>query len=83
MVDTEGAKAIEAAAKMTEDRVKAGDWAMATQMWAYTTSVVQQKTHNIDFFNILEKIQKHSSPYYELSPQNATQLDAGIYLSAR
>lgn len=79
MVDTEGAKKIEAAAKMTQDKVDAGKWTEATQLWGYTERVIQQEAHNVDFYNILEKIKRSSSWFsMDLTPESAMHLDGGI-----
>ncbi|CAL1686270.1 unnamed protein product [Lasius platythorax] len=72
MVDTEGFKEIDTAAKITKNKVETGEWETATNYWAYTQSVVLETTYNVDFYNILEKI-KYSN--YQLSPQSVLYYD--------
>ncbi|KAJ8667662.1 hypothetical protein QAD02_009325 [Eretmocerus hayati] len=56
LVDTTGLKAIEAAAKKTEQAVKAGLWKQATMLWGITENVINSVTNGIDFYNILTKM---------------------------
>ncbi|KMQ92843.1 retinoid-inducible serine carboxypeptidase, partial [Lasius niger] len=72
MVDTEGFKEIDTAAKITKNKVETDEWKTATNYWAYTQSVVLETTYNVDFYNILEKI-KYSN--YQLSPQSVLYYD--------
>ncbi|EFN79693.1 Retinoid-inducible serine carboxypeptidase [Harpegnathos saltator] len=72
MVDTNGFKEIDDAAKETENKVKTGQWKAATQYWAYTQSVVLTKTYNVDFYNILSKIRKVNS----ITAQDTLSFDA-------
>ncbi|XP_070529256.1 retinoid-inducible serine carboxypeptidase isoform X2 [Cardiocondyla obscurior] len=63
MVDSEGFKAIDNAAQITNKQVENGKWTQATIAWSNTQGVVLQKTHNVDFYNILTK----TSPGYRSS----------------
>ncbi|XP_070160029.1 retinoid-inducible serine carboxypeptidase-like [Polyergus mexicanus] len=72
MIDTEGFKEIEAAANETRDKIKTDQWREATNYWAYTQTIVLEKTYNVDFYNILTK-QKWN--YYHPSPQNILSFD--------
>ncbi|XP_029680616.1 retinoid-inducible serine carboxypeptidase-like isoform X1 [Formica exsecta] len=72
MVDTEGFKEIDAAANETRDKIETGQWREATNYWAYTQTIVLEKTYNVDFYNILTK-QKWN--YYHSSPQNILSFD--------
>lgn len=76
MVDTDGFKGIDAAARMTKEKVETGQWRAATQYWAYTQNAVFQKTYNIDFYNILTKT-SHSGLYH-LPEQDVLSFDGGI-----
>lgn len=78
MIDTEGFKEIETVAKQVEDKVKTDKWQEATNYWAYTQTIVLEKTYNVDFYNILTKRRYLSS--YHLVPQNVLTLDGGIQL---
>ncbi|KAL6263526.1 hypothetical protein P5V15_006315 [Pogonomyrmex californicus] len=55
MVDTEGFKEIDAAARRTKDNVESGRWVEATSSWSNTQGVVLRETYNVDFYNILTK----------------------------
>lgn len=76
MVDTDGFEAINTAAKITKDKVESGQWEAATDYWAYTQSIVLQKTYNVDFYNILTKI--NYSRKNLLSAQNVFSFDKGM-----
>jgi hypothetical protein len=54
LVDQEGHDAIKAEAKLAQDAIDAGDWTLATDYWASTEWVVIEKTHGVDFYNILK-----------------------------
>lgn len=76
MVDTEGFEAINTAAKITKDKVENNQWKAATDYWAYTQSVVLQKTYNVDFYNILTK--RNYSGLNLSSTQDIFFFDKGI-----
>lgn len=76
MVDTEGFKRIDRAAKLAENKVKIGQWEAATQYWAYTQSVVLQNTYNVDFYNILTKITGQRLKH-NLKAQDVLSFDGG------
>lgn len=57
MVDTDGYKAIDQAAQMTKDAVESGKWSRATTLWSFTEGVIARVTNNIDFYNILTKME--------------------------
>lgn len=73
MVDTEGFKKIDAAARITRNSVELNKWTQATLDWSDTQRVVLQKTYNVDFYNILTK---RKSNYH--STQNASSLSRSI-----
>lgn len=80
MIDTEGFKEIDTAAKQVKDKVETDKWQEATNYWAYTQTIVLEKTYNVDFYNILTKRRYLSSCCTHLSPQNVLTLDGGIQL---
>lgn len=57
MVDTEGYQEIHKWALKTKDAVDGGDWTTATTLWGQTENVILRVTGNIDFYNILTKVQ--------------------------
>lgn len=77
MIDTEGFKEIDAAARMTKDKTDTEKWKLATQYWAYTQNVVLEKTCNVDFYNILTK--RRCSHQHYLWAQNVQSIDEGTY----
>jgi hypothetical protein len=54
LVDRNGHDAIQAEAQKAQDAIDAGDWELATDYWASTEWVVIDKTHGVDFYNILK-----------------------------
>jgi len=73
MVDTEGFKKIDAAAQITRNKIELGSWTQATREWAETQQVVLRETYNVDFYNILTKMN-----WYHLSAQNKSFLFTGM-----
>ncbi|KAK9300872.1 hypothetical protein QLX08_006578 [Tetragonisca angustula] len=57
MVDTAGYEKINEAAVKTKNAVDTKQWATATRLWSYTEGVIDQITNNIDFYNILTKME--------------------------
>lgn len=57
MVDTAGYEKINEAALKTKNAVDTKQWATATKLWSYTEGVIAQVTNNIDFYNILTKME--------------------------
>ncbi|KOC63106.1 Retinoid-inducible serine carboxypeptidase, partial [Habropoda laboriosa] len=66
MVDTNGFKKVEHAANMTKDAVKLNEWRTATKLWSYTEGVIAEVTNNIDFYNILTKMEPNYHKQYSL-----------------
>lgn len=56
MVDLHGYEQIQLAAKQTKAAFDHRDYVLATQLWAYTESVIKEVTADIDFYNVLTKI---------------------------
>lgn len=56
MVDTEGYQKIDKAAQETKKAVEAGKWTTATRLWNYAEYIIYEVTNNIDFYNILTKM---------------------------
>jgi hypothetical protein len=54
LVDQNGYDAIQDEAQKAQDAIDAGDWELATDYWGSTEVVVIQKTHGVDFYNILK-----------------------------
>ncbi|CAK9829031.1 Retinoid-inducible serine carboxypeptidase [Anthophora retusa] len=63
MVDTDGFKKIEKAALMTKNAVDLKQWKTATKIWSYTEGVIAEVTNNIDFYNILTKVEPNYRQY--------------------
>lgn len=55
-VDQEGYEQIMASARRTQEAFDAGQFAQATSLWGQTEYVIMQVAHNVDFYNILERI---------------------------
>lgn len=69
MVDTQGYIEIEKMANRTRDAVQAGKWTDATQLWAITECTIIKITGNIDFYNILTRVNdKPNVPFCESLP---------------
>ncbi|XP_011686912.1 PREDICTED: retinoid-inducible serine carboxypeptidase-like [Wasmannia auropunctata] len=60
MIDTEGFQRIDKAAQITKNAVYYEEWTRATQEWARTQGVVLEETYNVDFYNILSKMNPNS-----------------------
>ncbi|CAL7939973.1 unnamed protein product [Xylocopa violacea] len=56
MVDTDGYEKVSKAAELTKKNVDSGNWNIATKMWSYTEGEIIRVTNNIDFYNILTKL---------------------------
>lgn len=65
MVDTEGYEEIQKWARYTKDAIDDGEWSTATSLWGQTENVILSITGNIDFYNILTKVQGK----YKLQPK--------------
>lgn len=61
MVDTDGYEKINKAALRTKEAVDSKRWANATKLWSYTEGVIGEVTNNIDFYNILTKMEPDSN----------------------
>ncbi|XP_003484729.1 retinoid-inducible serine carboxypeptidase-like [Bombus impatiens] len=61
MVDTDGYEKINKAALRTKEAVDNKRWTNATKLWSYTEGVIGEVTNNIDFYNILTKIEPDSN----------------------
>ncbi|XP_012341187.1 retinoid-inducible serine carboxypeptidase-like isoform X1 [Apis florea] len=57
MVDTEGYKKIDEAAQKTKNAVETKSWRVATMLWSNAEAVINEVTDNIDFYNILTKME--------------------------
>ncbi|KOX69411.1 Retinoid-inducible serine carboxypeptidase [Melipona quadrifasciata] len=57
MVDTAGYEKINEAALKTKNAVDTKQWTTATRLWSYTEGIIAQVTNNIDFYNILTKME--------------------------
>ncbi|XP_076763044.1 retinoid-inducible serine carboxypeptidase [Xylocopa sonorina] len=57
MVDTDGYEQVKKAAELTKKSVDAGNWSVATKMWSFTEGEILKVTNNIDFYNILTKLE--------------------------
>lgn len=57
MVDTEGYKKIDEMAQKTKNAVETKSWRTATMLWINAEAVVAEVTDNIDFYNILTKME--------------------------
>lgn len=61
MVDTDGYEKINKAALRTKEAVDNKRWTNATKLWSYTEGVIDEVTNNIDFYNILTKMEPDSN----------------------
>lgn len=57
MVDTEGYKKIDDMAQKTKNAIETKSWKTATMLWMNAEAVVAEVTDNIDFYNILTKME--------------------------
>lgn len=57
MVDTEGYKKIDDVAQKTKNAVETNSWKTATMLWMNAEAVVAEVTDNIDFYNILTRME--------------------------
>lgn len=56
-MDTEGYKKIDEAAQKTKNAVETKSWKTATMLWSNAEGVINEVTDNIDFYNILTKME--------------------------
>lgn len=63
MVDTNGYEEINRAAQSTKEAVDNKNWRTATRLWSYTEGVIMKVTNNIDFYNILTKLEPDRNQY--------------------
>ncbi|XP_034941925.1 retinoid-inducible serine carboxypeptidase-like [Chelonus insularis] len=56
MIDTAGFKTIHKSAEATQQAILSGNWTLATELWGMTEVVIFTVTDNIDFYNILKKV---------------------------
>lgn len=56
-MDTEGYKKIDEAAQKTKNAVETKSWRVATMLWSNAEAVINEVTDNIDFYNILTKME--------------------------
>ena len=56
MIDNNGFKMIDSLAQETKNAVDKGQWTEATYLWSATESIVVEATNNIDFYNVLNKV---------------------------
>lgn len=61
MVDTDGYEEINKAALRTKYAVDTERWSEATLLWGSTEGAILQATNNIDFYNILTKIEPNNN----------------------
>ncbi|XP_049782035.1 retinoid-inducible serine carboxypeptidase-like [Schistocerca cancellata] len=59
MIDSEGYAEIDRYAQLTNDAVNAGNYGLATSLWSITENVILSVTSNIDFYNILYKVNSY------------------------
>ncbi|KAK5649679.1 hypothetical protein RI129_000708 [Pyrocoelia pectoralis] len=55
-IDKQGYKEVDASAKVTQKHLKKGLYLNATYSWAYTQQIIMSVTKNINFYNILKKV---------------------------
>ncbi|CAK9803362.1 Retinoid-inducible serine carboxypeptidase [Anthophora plagiata] len=79
MVDTDGFKKIEKAAMMTKNAVDLEQWRIATQAWSYTEGVISEVTNNIDFYNILTKVEPNYRQYSLVERLSSERTFAQMY----
>ncbi|XP_060832676.1 retinoid-inducible serine carboxypeptidase-like [Bombus pascuorum] len=63
MVDTDGYEKVNKAALRTKEAVDSERWADATRLWSYTEGAIIEVTNNIDFYNILTKIEPYTNQF--------------------
>lgn len=82
LVDENGYDAIQAEAQLAKDAVEAGEWELATDYWASTEWVVIDKTHGVDFYNIL-KFVDYWSKQLTSSQEQDQEVKHGLALHAK
>ena len=71
IVDTEGFKRIDAAAQKAKKMADGGAWTAANEEHVKTQNVTFQETYNIDFNNILTKMD-HIGPFSQKHSRSST-----------
>lgn len=59
-MDVDGYEKIQKYAYMTKLAVDTKKWEEATSLWGYTEMILEEETHNIDFYNVLFKVSANS-----------------------
>lgn len=58
LVDENGLEAINRQANVTKQAFDQGKFAQSTSEWARTQNVVFQKTDGVDFYNVINKVER-------------------------